>query len=504
MQAPRRSLGTMTDLLSNKALWREQAYVNGLWVSSASKDVFDVKNPANGEVIARVPNMTAAEAESVCLTASEVWKGSWKQSTAPQRARVLEKMASLMTEHADDLAKIITLEAGKPLAESKGEVLYAASFYKYFSEEARRTYGSIIPSNVKGRADLVFKQSVGPAALITPWNFPAAMITRKVGPAIAAGCTVVIKPSEETPQTALALCAIAEAAGLPAGVMNCVTVDRGNVVEVGNTLARSKYIRKLSFTGSTAVGKVLLRESASTVKRVSMELGGNAPFIVFDDADLEVAIRALLASKFRNAGQTCISSNRILVQSKVYDEFADLLASKVRSMKTGNGLDDGVVVGPLINQQGLSKVSRQVKDCVSKGASVICGGGEVKELNERGGSFFLPTVLRDINTGMLPFNEETFGPIAPLCRFTSEEEAINLANATPFGLAGYACTRDLGRAFRVAEGIETGMMGINEGAISSDSTPFGGVKESGLGREGSFLGIEEYLETKFVCMGGLS
>jgi succinate-semialdehyde dehydrogenase/glutarate-semialdehyde dehydrogenase len=297
---------------------------------------------------------------------------------------------------------------------------------------------------------------------------------------------------------------VAEAAGLPAGVINCLTVDRGNVAEVGNALARSQHIRKISFTGSTAVGKILLRESASTVKRVSMELGGNAPFIVFDDADLEVAVKALLTSKFRNAGQTCISSNRILVQSNIYDKFADMLTEKVRSMKTGNGLDDGVVVGPLINNQGLSKVSRQVKDCVDKGAGILCGGGEVKSLNDRGGSFFLPTVLRDINTNMLPFVEETFGPLAPLCRFTTEEEAINLANSTPFGLAGYACTRDLGRAFRVAEGIETGMIGINEGAISSDSTPFGGVKESGLGREGSFLGIEEYLETKFVCMGGLS
>ena len=491
----------ISSLLKNKNLVKNKAFINGSWVESTlNASTFDVKNPANGELLAQVPKMKVDDAEKACFGAFNAWK-TWKNTTPAMRSSLLYKMADLMVQNIDDLAKIITLEAGKPLAESKGEILYAASFYKFFAEEARRTYGTIIPSNVKGRSELVFKQSVGPAALITPWNFPSAMITRKVGAALAAGCTVVIKPSEETPLSALALAAIAEEAGIPAGVFNCITVDRSDISSIGNYLCHSENIRKISFTGSTAVGKILSRESTNTMKRVSMELGGNAPFIVFDDADIDVAIKALLASKFRNAGQTCISSNRILVQGKIYNEFSEKLTMRVKALNVGNGLIEGTLMGPLINNQGLNKVSRQVQDCKDKGGNILYGGFEIEALNSKGGSFYSPTVITNVTQQMLPAIEETFGPIAPLMKFDTEDEAVTIANGTRFGLAAYACTKDLARAFRLAESIETGMLGINEGAISQDSTPFGGIKESGLGREGSFMGIDEYLETKFVCMG---
>ena len=485
-------------VISCHDIFREDAYIDGKWIASPER--FEVKNPATGSVIAAVPKMTVADVQRVSEVSFNSWT-SWKKTTPAQRSAVLMKMHALMLEHMDDLARILTLEAGKPLAESKGEIMYAASMYKFFAEEARRAYGTVIPSNTKGRVELVFREPVGPAVLITPWNFPSAMITRKVGPALAAGCTVVIKPSEETPLSALALCAIAEKAGLPAGVINCITVDRENIAAVGNAFCHTEKFRKLSFTGSTEVGKKLMRECATTVKKVSMELGGNAPFIVFDDADLQVAVKALLASKFRNAGQTCISSNRILVQSQVYDEFADLLSAKVKSMRLGNGMEDGVVMGPLINKQGLDKVIAQVADCSAKGAGILVGGDVADNLNLTGGTFFKPTVLRGFTQEMLPATEETFGPLAPLMMFSSEEEAISIANNTKFGLAAYACTKDLGRAFRIAEHIEAGMIGINEGVISAETTPFGGIKESGIGREGSFVGIDEYLEYKYTCMG---
>ena len=496
---------SLDGLFSNTSLWKPgNCYVNGKWIKAADGEQFSVKNPANGDLIAGVPKMTASDVNEAADIAFKVWNATWKSTTPAQRSAVLMKMYDLMVDNIDDLAKIITLEAGKPFAESKGEVLYAASNFKFFAEEARRSYGTVIPSNVRGRSELVFKESIGPAALITPWNFPMAMITRKVGPAVAAGCTVVIKPSEETPMSALALCAIAEEAGLPAGVMNCLTIDRAETVDAGNAFCHNEKFRKLSFTGSTGVGKILMRECASNVKKVSMELGGNAPFIIFNDADLDIAVRALMTSKFRNAGQACIASNRILIQSKVYDEFAELFSSKVRRLKMGYGLDDGVTMGPVINKQSLDKVSMHVDDCKSKGANVMCGGSESENLNGTGGTFFQPTVVRDVTLEALPVVEETFGPMAPLLMFEEEEEAIQIANDTPFGLAAYACTSDLGRAFRVANELEAGMIGINEGAISQDSTPFGGVKESGLGKEGSFMGMDEYMESKFVCMGGLS
>ena len=525
-----------SSIFANTSLWRPgRGYINGEWTTGSSKGEFGVKNPATGGIIASLPKMTASDVNDAADVAFRVWNDSWKSSTPAQRSAILMKMYNLMIDNVDDLGKIITLEAGKPFSESKGEILYAASMYKFFAEEARRSYGTIIPSNIKGRSELVFKQSIGPAALITPWNFPSAMVTRKVGAALAAGCSVVIKPSEETPMSALALCAIAEEAGLPAGVMNCLTVDRPETVDVGNAMCHSNKFRKLSFTGSTNVGKLLMRECASTVKKVSMELGGNAPFIVFNDADMDIAIKALLASKFRNAGQACIASNRILVQSKIYDEFADRFSTKVSRLKLGYGLDDGVTMGPVINKQGLEKISRQVEDCKNKGGkiitmftitflliflqymhiyiflhalnvsgSVLCGGSESENLNKTGGTFFRPTVIRDVTLDTLPAVEETFGPMAPLMMFEEEEEAISIANDSPYGLAAYACTNDLGRAFRLADQIETGMLGINEGAISQDSTPFGGIKESGLGKEGSFLGMDEYMESKFVCMGGLA
>lgn len=405
-----------------------------------------------------------------------------------------------MHENIDDLATIITLEAGKPLAESRGEIMYAAGFMEYYAEEAKRTYGDMIPAPVSGRKYMTIKQPVGPAAMITPWNFPSAMITRKVAPALAAGCTVTVKPAEETPMSALALCALAIEAGVPAGAMNVITVGRNRVQDLGTHFCTSDVYKKISFTGSTNVGKWLMKESASTIKRVSLENGGNAPFIIFDDADLSVALRALLAAKFRNAGQACIAANRIFVHEKVYDEFAEMLTAKVSGFKCGNGLHEGVNMGPLINKAGLDKAVRQVEDCVSKGAKVTVGGQPHEELNAAGGCFYLPTVLTEVTSEMSPFLEESFSPIAPLTRFSSEEDVIQQANDTTSGLAAYACTTNLSRAWRLAESLEAGLVGINEGAISSEVAPFGGMKESGLGREGGRQGIEPYLETKYINM----
>lgn len=494
----------LIDLLKNKNLLRSSGFINGKFVPSSTKSkkfFFDVCNPANGQSLIQLPRMGPTEALEAIHAANSAWV-KWKKTSGHERSRVLSKMADLCIKNKNDLATIVTMESGKPFSEAIGEINYATSFYSLYADEAKRIEGKIIPSPFQNRRTMATKSSVGPAALITPWNFPAAMITRKVGPALAAGCTVVIKPSEETPLTALAFCAIAEEAGVPPGVINCLTVGRDEVVDVGKVLCNSPLIRKVSFTGSTPVGKWLMRESASTVKRVSLELGGNAPFIVFDDADLDVAVAALMSSKFRNAGQACIASNRVFVQDGVYDKFAQMLADKVsKTLKCGNGMDAGTSIGPLINQQGLAKVSRQAEDCLAKGATALTGGSIHEELNARGGTFFQPTVLTGVSSDMLPFQEETFGPLLPLMKFTTEEEVLAMANDSPFGLAGYACTQDLARAFRVSEELDCGMVGINEGGISADNTPFGGVKESGIGREGGTYGLEEYMETKYVCIG---
>lgn len=499
------SIPSPLSLLKYKQLWQTSGFINGKFTVGFAKagSSFDVINPANGQILANLPRMNEKDVEEATKAANDAWV-SWKQTTAKDRSRILQNMYNLMEQHRDDLATILTLEAGKPLAEAKGEINYAMSFLELYAEEAKRVKGQVLQPPVKGRRLVTVQQPVGPCALITPWNFPSAMITRKLGPALAAGCTVVIKPADMTPMSALALCVIAQEAGVPAGVINCLTVAKEEVVAVGGAMCHSPLLRKLSFTGSTNVGKWLMRESASTVKRLSLELGGNAPFIVFDDCDIDTAVAALLNAKFRNAGQTCISSNRIFVQSAVYEKFADALTTKVRGMKVGNGLDPSTTSGPLINAAGLEKVARHVQDCVDKGAVVRTGGSRNQKLNDAGGFFFNPTVLTNVTPEMLPFTEETFGPLAPLIRFTTEEEVIQLANDTPFGLAGYACTRDLARAWRVAEKLECGLIGINEGAISTADVPFGGMKESGLGREGGSWGIEEYLETKYICFGGIN
>lgn len=504
----RRSLSSSAPhqaLLKNPHLWRTSGFVDGAFASVATageRGTFAVHNPANGKVLAELPRMDEREVEVASVAASRAWL-SWRQTTAKDRSKVLQKMAALMEHYRDDLATILTLEAGKPLAEAKGEINYAMGFVELYAEEGKRVSGQTIQPPLKGRRLLTMRQPVGPCALITPWNFPSAMITRKLAPALAAGCTVVIKPADLTPLSALALCVIAQEAGVPPGVVNCLTVGKEQVEAVGGALCRQPLLRKLSFTGSTAVGKWLMRESAGTVKRLSLELGGNAPFLVFDDACIDTAVAALLTCKFRNAGQTCISANRVLVQAGIYDAFAAALARKVQALKVGNGLDAGVTSGPVINAAGLAKVARHVHDCVSKGAVVAAGGEAHAALNAIGGTFFSPTVLIGATADMLPFHEETFGPVAVLLRFETEEEALRIANDTPFGLAGYACTRDLGRAWRVAEGLECGLVGVNEGAISYVEAPFGGMKESGVGREGGAWGIDEYLETKYVCFGGI-
>lgn len=444
--------------------------------------------------------MDESHVSAAAVAAMEAWP-KWKGRTCKERSAVIANMANLMKKYSDELAEIITLESGKALPEAKGEVGYALSFYEYYAEEAKRMTGEVIPQPVNGRRLIATKESVGPAGIITPWNFPSAMITRKAGAALAAGCSVVIKPSEETPLSATALCAIAEEAGLPPGVMNVLPTARAQASAVGEALCTSPHIRKVSFTGSTNVGKLLLSHCAQGVKKVSMELGGNAPFLVFDDADLDVAVTALMAAKFRNSGQTCIAANRILVQRSVHGEFVTKLLSKVEKLKVGLGLEPGTTMGPLINAGGLAKVQGQVAACVAAGATVRIGGSPHEELNASGGTFFNPTVLTDVTPDMLPFSQETFGPLAPICIFDTEEEAVALANDTPFGLAAYACTQDLARAWRLSETLDAGMIGLNEGAISSELAPFGGVKESGLGREGSHNGMDEYCEVKYVCFG---
>ena len=478
---------------TSQALIRQQCLIDGQWRGEPSTPVI---NPASGEAIARVPNLGAAETRSAIDAASRAFP-AWSGLLAKERAAILRRWYELQLAHAEDIARIMTAEQGKPLAESRGEVSYGASFVEFFAEEAKRIYGETIPTHRKGGRIIVNRQPVGVVGAITPWNFPFAMITRKVAPALAVGCTVVVKPAPDTPLTALALGELALMAGFPPGVINIVT---GDAEAIGNELTSNPLVRAITFTGSTRVGKLLMQQSASTVKKVSLELGGNAPFIVFDDADLDMAVEGALASKFRNMGQTCVCANRILVQDGVYEAFAGKLTERVSKMKVGPGAEEGVAQGPLINEAGLAKVEAHVADALSKGAKAIIGG----KRHALGGTFFEPTVLIDVNADMRLAAEETFGPVAPLFRFRREDEAVRFANATPYGLAAYFYSRDVARVFRVTEKLEFGIVGVNDGIISTEVAPFGGVKESGLGREGSRHGVEEFLEMKYMFLGGLS
>ena len=481
--------------LKDPKLFREQCYVDGAWINADSGKTFTVGNPASGETLGGVPDMGAAETRRAIEAADRAWP-AWREKTAKERAAILRKWFDLMLANQDDLALILTTEQGKPLAEAKGEIAYGASFVEWFAEEAKRVYGDVIPPHQADKRILVIKQPIGVAAMITPWNFPNAMITRKAAPALAAGCTVVLKPAEQTPFSALALAELAERAGIPKGVFNIVT---GDAPAIGKELCANPTVRKLSFTGSTEVGRILMRQSADTIKKLSFELGGNAPFIVFDDADLDAAVEGAIASKYRNAGQTCVCANRIYVQDGVYDQFAARLTAKVQQFKVGAGTEAGVVIGPLIDEQGMKKVEEHVADALGKGAKAALGG----KRHQKGGLFFQPTVLTGVTPEMRVSFEETFGPVAPLYRFKTEDEAIRLANNTEFGLAGYFYSRDIGRIFRVAEKMETGMVCVNSGILSTEVAPFGGVKQSGLGREGSKYGIEEYVEVKYVMLGGI-
>ena len=478
--------------LKDPQLLRQQCYVDGQWLDADSGKTLAVTNPATGEVLGAVPSMGAAETRRAIEAANTAWP-AWRAKTGKERSAILRKWADLMMANQEDLAIIMTAEQGKPLTESRGEIAYAASFIEWFAEEARRVYGDTIPGHQADKRIIVLKQPVGVCAAITPWNFPAAMITRKVGPALAVGCTMVSKPASATPFSALALAELAGRAGVPKGVFSVVT---GAATAIGGELTGNPLVRKVTFTGSTEIGKKLIAQAAATVKKVSMELGGNAPFIVFDDADLDAAADGAIASKYRNAGQTCVCANRILVQDKVYDAFAGKLAERVAKFKVGNGMEPGVTIGPLIDEAGVKKVEEHVADAVAKGAKVLMGG----KRHALGGLFYEPTILADVNTAMKVTKEETFGPVAPIFRFKTEDEAIRMANDTEFGLASYFYARDLGRVWRVAEGLEYGMVGINTGMVSTAEAPFGGVKESGLGREGSRYGIDEYLEIKYLCM----
>jgi len=481
--------------LANPSLLRQANCIDGKWVQSDSNATVAVRNPATGELVGEVPAMGRAETRRAIEAAKRAFP-KWRAQLASERSAILRKLFELMLENVEDLALIMTAEQGKPLAESRGEIRYAASFLEWFAEEGKRVYGDTIPQNVKGRRLIVLKEPVGVFAAITPWNFPSAMITRKAGAGWAVGCTGVIRPASQTPFSALALAALAERAGLPPGVCNVIT---GPAEPIGAEITSNPAVRKLSFTGSTDVGSKLIEQCAPTIKKLSMELGGNAPFIVFDDADLDAAVDGAMASKFRNTGQTCVCANRILVQEGVYDAFAAKLQAAVGKLKVGNGLEEGVTQGPLINAAALTKVEEHIADAVERGARVLMGG----KRHRLGGNFFEPTILADVPRDAVLFHEETFGPVAPLFRFKTEEEAIELANDTEFGLAAYFYSRDIGRIFRVAEAIESGLIGINEGMISTAVAPFGGMKASGLGREGSKYGIDEYLEIKYLAIGGI-
>lgn len=483
-------------MLNDQALLKSRAFIDNRWVDADDKSTFPVTNPATGAELACVPDLRAAETREAIDAAERAWP-AWREKSAKERSQILRRWFDLIVENGEDLARLMTAEQGKPLAEARGEIAYGASFVEWFAEEAKRLYGDVIPASMRDRRYVVIRQPVGVVAAITPWNFPVAMVTRKCAPALAAGCPVVIKPSELTPLCALALAELAQRAGFPASVFNVITTL--DSATVGKELTSSPLVRKLSFTGSTAVGKLLLRDCADTVKKVSLELGGNAPFIVFDDADLDAAVKGAMASKYRNAGQTCVCANRLLVQDSVYDAFAEKLAVAVGNLEVGEGTGEGVDQGPLINEAAVEKVESHIRDALEKGARVVVGGGR----HALGGAFFEPTILADVTAAMRVTSEETFGPVAPLYRFRTEEEAIAMANDTTAGLAAYFYSRDIGRIWRVSEALEYGMVGINEGIISTEVAPFGGVKESGLGREGSKYGIDEFTELKYLCMGGL-
>ncbi len=481
--------------LKDPSLFRQTNHIDGKWLEASSGRTIAVNNPATGEVIGTVPAMSAAETRAAVEAAHRAQPG-WRAHTAKERAAILRRLHDLMLANADDLAVVMTAEQGKPLAESKGEIAYAASFIEWFAEEGKRVYGDTIPQNARGRRIIVQKEPIGVFAAITPWNFPAAMITRKTGPGWAAGCTGVVRPASQTPFSALAIAVLAERAGFPAGVCNVIT---GPAAETGGELCANPLVRKLTFTGSTEVGAKLLAQCAPTVKKTSMELGGNAPFIVFDDADLDAAVQGAMASKYRNTGQTCVCANRLLVQDGVYQRFTEKLVAAVAKLKVGNGMDDGVTQGPLINHAAVEKVKAHIADALARGGRIAAGG----KPHALGGNFFEPTVLTDVPRDAEIFRDETFGPVAPLFRFATEAEAIAMANDTEFGLASYFYARDVGRIFRVAEALEYGIVGINEGIISTEVAPFGGMKSSGLGREGSKYGIEDYLEIKYLCLGGI-
>ncbi len=481
--------------LNDHSLLRQQCYLDGQWLSAISNQTLNVTNPATGKLLGTVPRMGAEETRRAIETANAALP-AWRAMTAKERAVILRRWFDLMLSNQEDLAIIMTAEQGKPLAESRGEILYAASFIEWFAEEGKRLYGDTIPAHARDKRIVVIKEPIGVCAAITPWNFPSAMITRKAGPALAAGCTMVVKPATATPYSALALAELGERAGIPAGVFSVIT---GSSSEIGTEMTSNPIVRKLTFTGSTEVGKQLTAQCAGTMKKVSMELGGNAPFIVFDDADLDAAVDGAIASKYRNTGQTCVCTNRLLIQAGVYDQFATKLATAVAAMKVGDGLKGDVQQGPLIDEGSVQKVEEHIADAVAKGATVALGG----KRHELGGTFFQPTILCNVTPQMLVAREETFGPVAPLFKFSTEQEAVQMANNTEFGLASYFYTRDIGRVWRVAEALEYGMVGINTGLVSTEVAPFGGVKESGVGREGSKYGIEEFVEVKYLCMGGI-
>lgn len=479
--------------MSDNRLIRSQAYIDGQWVDADSGDTLKVDNPASGEIITTVPKMGKAETKRAIAAAEKAMK-PWAARTAADRAKILRKWYNLMLEHQDALGELLTREQGKSLTEAKGEIAYAASFIDWFAEEGKRAYGEVIPTHDASKRIVTLRQPVGVVGAITPWNFPSAMITRKVGPALAAGCAVVLKPASQTPLSALALAVLAEEAGLPAGLFNVLT---GSASEIGGELTSNETVRKISFTGSTEVGRTLMAQSAETIKKVSLELGGNAPFVVFDDADIDAAVEGAVASKFRNAGQTCVCTNRFYVQAGVYDAFVEKLCAKVKTLKVGNGLDEGVQIGPMIDENGVEKVEEHLADAVKKGATILTGG----ERHELGKTFFQPTVVAGVTQDMQLCREETFGPLAGVVKFETEDEGVALANDTIFGLAGYFYSRDISRIWRVAEAMETGMIGINTGILSTEVAPFGGIKQSGLGREGSRHGLDDYMEIKYLCMG---
>ncbi|MDM4764447.1 NAD-dependent succinate-semialdehyde dehydrogenase [Pelomonas sp. SE-A7] len=485
--------------LDDASLLKTQALIGGEWVAGSSGARFEVHDPATGALLAEVANLGAIDAEAAVAAANNAWP-AWRAKPAKERASILQRWFQLLLRHADDLARIMTAEQGKPLAEARGEVLYGASFLEWFAEEGRRAYGETIPTTDNNKRYLAIRQPIGVCAAITPWNFPIAMITRKVAPALAAGCTVVIKPAEATPLSALAVAELAQRAGMPAGVLNVLSADAEQSIAIGKLLCDSPVVRHLSFTGSTEVGRILMRQCAPTVKKLSLELGGNAPFIVFEDADLDSAVEGALVSKYRNAGQTCVCANRLYVQDSVYEAFVEKLAAKVATIKLGNGFTPGVNQGPLIDDDAITKVEAHVADALALGARVVVGGRRAEELGLR---FYEPTVLADASPDMLCAREETFGPVAPVFRFKTEAEAIQLANSTEFGLASYFYSRDVGRIFRVGEALEYGMVGVNTGLISTAEVPFGGVKQSGLGREGARQGIDDYLELKYLCLGDI-